>query len=469
MQELGNIVVSSAATFTVNGGAEEQSVAYRTFQQAVTVVWDTESAYQTNNIYFEGCEFERGLTIVNSGMQYRVTLDNCSLSPVDEKPCDIFVEPQYVSEEPVFDVTDNSREIVIGLRGTTSGSGSGGKVTVNVDNCSSHVEDYIEGSSFILNGATYYGASYLGSGGCFVGKYQIDASDGGTTASFHAGEYTSTVIAGNVNFLDFHVWDNIKNNVTLTMIEAFTSGGNLNISDDYLGDDYGVVVTGEIGDSTNTNRLDMYLRGKVDISGLTAYYTNGMADSDAAVRFASNEAWVFPTIVGDYKNAAIRLGDGNLEAQGYTFTLYKKMWDEYGNEYMGMPEDISVHYEESSDETFLWGLPDTDELQLEVTRGGKTVYWVNMYRAYDAATCADFAEALYAKYGSDTVHFTPAANAVSFVTGNELMTDTSDRYVTMLAPAGWTSPLTITIRGAPARALTTRTASPPARRLRTTC
>jgi hypothetical protein len=205
---------------------------------------------------------------------------------VEGKTCDIFVEPQYSSGDPVFDITDNSREIIIGLWGTTSGSGSGGEVIVNVDNCASHVESYIAGGAFILNGVTYYGADDLGSGGCFAGKYQIDESDGGNTESFHAGAYTSTVtIPSGMDFLNFNVWDNIRNNVVMVLNGALASGGNLNICDDYYGDYYGIAVTGTVGDYTGTNTLNINLHGSVEISGLTAYNADIYADSESSIGF----------------------------------------------------------------------------------------------------------------------------------------------------------------------------------------
>ena len=142
MQELGNVTVTEAKTYTVNGSSDEQSIYYKTYTQAVTVVWNTEGT-ETNYIRFVGCVFNGGVILKNSGKQFWVSLEDCTLSDVPEKSCDVYVEPIYESEEPVFDITDNSREIFVQLRGTTDAANSAEYVSIWADGCAGHVEDYI--------------------------------------------------------------------------------------------------------------------------------------------------------------------------------------------------------------------------------------------------------------------------------------------------------------------------------------
>ncbi len=177
--------------------------------------------------------------------------------------------------------------------------------------------------------------------------------------------------------------------------------------------------------------LGMYLNGKVDISGLTAYNADISAGSESMIRLETSGEWLFPTVVGDYSSAAIEIGKSDLEADGYVFTLYKIMKEQNGDEYIGTPVGTSIHYEAGNDSTFVYGLPDTDGLKLDVTYGGKTVRWVEMKRKVDAVDCANFANALYTIYGSDTTHFTGAGNAAEFVIENGLMTNFTGNPVTM--------------------------------------
>jgi hypothetical protein len=87
----------------------------------------------------------------------------------------------------------------------------------------------------------------------------------------------------------------------------------------------------------------------------------------------------------------------------------------------------------------VYGLPSTDDLELEVTYGGVTVCWPSMARKFDAATQADFAEALYGAYGSNaSFQYNSGAsgeyqvgNAADFVIGNGLMTEVTGNPVTM--------------------------------------
>ncbi|HWP79627.1 MAG TPA: hypothetical protein VN446_03215 [Candidatus Acidoferrum sp.] len=426
MQALGNIEVGEAATFTVNAGPQEQVITYRTFREAVTVVWDTESGHSTENIVFEGCSFEKGLVVVNSGERYWVNLVGCELDMVEGKACQVFAKPELMDGDPVYNVTDNAREVILNLFATDG-------VAALAEGTTFHASCFVPGGSFTLNGVTFYGAADLGGHyeGFFEGKYQLDASEEGVTESFHAGTYTETVTAGGRDISNFHMWDNIRGAVTLDLGGTFENGGSLAIADDVRDDPYEIVAIGTVGDALGENTLEVNLHGNVDISGLTALYANLNADSEAAVRFAPGGAWIAPAVVGDFDTAAIRLGEGDLTGDDYDFTLCRRMRDEHGDEYLDELEDVTLHYDEGSDETFLWGLADTNELLLEVTFGGKTVFWRDLYRAFDRATRLDFAEMLYVVYGGDAVHFTPADDAEGFVAENELMEEVSDTPVTM--------------------------------------
>lgn len=436
LQALGNVEVTDAVTFTVNGGSGEQYMSYKTYTDAVTIIWDSSSGFSASSICFTGCVFTHGITVVNSGHKFWVNLVDCSINGnVAGKDNQIYVLPECdsVTGDPVFNVTNNENEVFLLPRGTTNG------ISVGVENCAAHVESYVAGGTFTLNGVTYYGASSLGSGGCFAGKYQIDASEGGNTQSFHAGEYTQRVVFGDASFREFHVWDNIQNNVTLELNNAFSSGGNLNISDDYYGDEYGIAVTGIAGDVTEAKELSVYLHGTVDLSGLTVHTTSFTTETDSAVRFASDGAFIHPKVVGDYSTKAVAVGEGNLITGGYTIELYQISRDEFGNETRSIPNNVRVEYKVDDNMTYVYGLPSTDNLELEITHGGVEVCWTSMQRQFDAATQAEFAEALYAKYGSNaSFPYNSAAsgeylvgNAADFVINNGLMTQVSGDFVTM--------------------------------------
>ncbi len=426
MRELGNATVGDAVTFTVNETSGEQYIGYKTFLQTVTIIWDAGSAYGTNSISFAGCEFTKGIVVVNSGEKFWVNLAGCSLQYAnEEKACDILVEPERnsITGKPVFNVTNGENVVFLQPRGTTDG------ISVRAEGCGAQVECYVPGGTFTLNGAVYHGAANLGSGGCFAGKYQLDASDGGSSESFHAGEYTQRVAFGGVSFREFHVWSNIKNDVTLELNSAFPSGGNLNICDDQYGDEYGVAVTGTAGDAADANELSVYLQGTVDLSGLTAHRAVFTAGADSAVRFASGGTFLHPKLVGDYGRAAVDVGEGDL-TKDYLIELYRRTWDENG-EHRAVPEGVRVEYNAEIGRTYVYGVGDTNDLELEVTHGGVKVCWTSMERPFEPASQAELAAALYARYGSDTVHFTGADNAEAFVTKNDLMADVSQNPVTM--------------------------------------
>ncbi len=419
MNAIGNTVVTSPVTYTVNSGAEQQNISFKTFEYDVTVVRDGSLSYLTDNINFNGCVFEKSIKIVNSGVRFTTNLENCTVHNYNGQAYGIYVEPDTLVN---FAVTDPEAEVNISLRGTT------GSVAVMAESCDAHVMSYIAGGSFKINDVQYTGASSLSADEFFEGKYQLDYGNEQNTKSYHAGQRTVKVSANGADFREFHVWDNIKNDVTLELGTVKSSGGTLNISDDKSSDEYGVIVKGTAGDQTKTSTLSMYLNGRVDISGLTSYKAEIGANSESAIRFAADGSWLSPTIVGPYSSAAIDIGSGDLTGSSYTLTLYQMSKNENGDHVLITPKGTSIHYENGR--TYVYGLPNADGLVFDASYDGKTVRWDDMKRKIDNATRTEFAQALYDAY-KNNAHFTSAGTAAEFVTQNGLMTDMTEGNVTM--------------------------------------
>jgi hypothetical protein len=422
-QAIGPVVVPNAATYTVNGSGTELGIFNRDFKEAVTVNWDLAKSTAVRNIYFVGCTFEKGITVVNSGENFWVYLTDCTLGTVAGKGCNVLVQPAFSGIDPVFDITDPSKEVIVNLFGSDG-------ALVKAEQSPAHVASYVPGGAFTLNGVEYQGAAVLGTDGYFEGKYQLDPSDGGPTASFWAGNYTTAVTAGDTAFTNFGIWGSIRSSVTLDLDGALTSGGYLGLTDDNVDDAYAIIATGEVGDSMNdpNKMLYLYLKGFVDISHLTPYNANLNADRVSAVRLQDGGAWISPSIKGDYTSAAVEVAESDLISQGYLISLYKLVRDEQGNPSAQAVNGISVDYENSR--TYIHSIGSPDELILRASYNGKAVSWHEIYRVFDNATLLDFAAALYGAFGSNGA-FTPAGNAADFVTLNGLMTQVTDTPVTM--------------------------------------